>query len=796
MPKPPPETAIHLLERVVHLYARTFEDVPEGRTYLERRGITNAGLYSQFRLGFAAGTLTNLLPRNGCLKDDLRTLGILLDDPANGSFSKTQGESGQPLRERFAGSVVFPVYDAEGLLTTLCGIPIGNDSCMSLYLPGRPTGIWNAAAMKMYPDIILVGSVIDALSVKMTGLGNVMALAGPGGLSDTDASLLKAHGVSSVRLLFTGEQTDGGEVAKLLSLLESHSLAVSVMSFPAGQSPNTFLMEQGVAKLAEFIASATSSPGKVHGSCRTESKPIKADMGAPVVNCTGVTLTCGPRRYEVRGLEKGPRRLKATIRVEHGGRLHVDTLDFYLAKSRRALALDLCRVFEATPEMIGADLDKLVRHCEALSEKDLEVPSAVRPVESLMSPAEKKEAEAFGKSRTLFEDILSDFETCGLVGERANKLLAYLAMTSRKMDDPLSMLIVSSSGSGKTALQDKVLSLCPPEDLVKLTSLSSKALFYKEQMSLRHKALSLEEGAGATAAGYAIRNLITARELVIEVAIKDKGTGRITTMTNRVEGPTAVFITTTDPDTDPETRSRFFVTGIDESREQTRAILSFQRRRYTMGGLADRRGMERVLRKHHNLQRLLQPLDVVNPYSEQLTYGDDRLQGRRDQPKYLNLIKAVAFLRQGLKTIMTSEQGREYIRVEVEDIRLANELAVEILGMSLDELSTPGRDLLLQIEAMVAGLLSAEERGSNGTAIIFTRREVREFSGWANARIHRYMRELVDFEHVVKESGRNGVTCRYRLMWAGQGRDGSRFVPGVGGVDGLGLKPVEELKTP
>ncbi len=786
MPLLPPKTATRLLERVVHLYTRTFEDIPDGRSYLERRGIADAGLYSRHCIGYATGTLNDLLPRDGHLKDDLRTLGILLNDPP-----APEAGSGQAPKERFAGCVVFPVHDVEGHLVTLCGIPHGNDSCKSLYLPGRPVGIWNAAAMKLYPDLILAESVMDALSVMMAGHGNVMAIPGLSNLGDEDAELLKTYGVSSVKLLLSGEKASTRATAKIISRLESRGLAPSILTLPVGQDANSFLLEHGAQALASFL----SSPA-VQSKAMTKTPVVPIDeTSAPVVNGVGMTLTCGLRRYEVRGLEKGLRRLKATIRVEQGGKLHVDTLDFYSAKSRRALALDLCRVFEEMPEAIGADLDKLVRHCEQMPVDQLAMGSEQQAVAEKMSAAELAEAQEYGKSPTLFEDILADFEACGLVGERSNKLLAYLAMTSRKMEDPLSMLIVSSSGAGKTALQDRVLSFCPPEDLVKLTSLSGKALFYKEQMSLRHKALSLEEGAGATEAGYAIRNLITARELVIEAAIKDKSTGRITTMTNRVEGPTAVFITTTDPDTDAETRSRFFVTGIDESREQTRAILSFQRRRHTLGGLADRGGVEEVLRKQRNFQRLLRPLDVVNPYAEQLTYGDDRLQGRRDQPKYLNLIKAVAFLRQGLKPIMTTRQGREYIRVEVEDIRLANELATEILGTSLDELSTPGRGLLMQIELMLEGLLSKGEPGSSRTGIIFTRREVREFTGWANARIHRYLRELVDFEHVVRESGRNGVMCRYRLVWEGQGRDGLRFVPGVVGVEGLGLKPVGELKA-
>ena len=214
------------------------------------------------------------------------------------------------------------------------------------------------------------------------------------------------------------------------------------------------------------------------------------------------------------------------------------------------------------------------------------------------------------------------------MGERNNVLLLYVAMTSRKRDTPLSVLILSSSGSGKTALQDAVLAFCPPEDLVKLTSLSGKALFYKDRLSLKNKVLALEEGDGAEEAMYAIRNLISAGELVSESTIKDLTTGRLTTMENRVEGPSTVCFTTTKPDVDPETKSRFWVTSIDESRDQTRKILLFQRQQHLSDGLITSPEIEAILRKHRNFQRLLKPLAVKNPYAAQLTYGDDRLQGQ------------------------------------------------------------------------------------------------------------------------------------------------------------------------
>jgi len=411
-----------------------------------------------------------------------------------------------------------------------------------------------------------------------------------------------------------------------------------------------------------------------------------------------------------------------------------------------------------------------------------------------MSAAERKEAEAFGNSPDLIERILADFETCGLVGEEPNKLLAYLAATSRKTDEPLSVLVLSSSGAGKTALQDTALQFVPPEELVKLTSLSGKALFYKDREALKHKVLSLEEGDGAQEATYAIRNLISAGELVIESTIKDLGTGRLTTMENRVEGPTSVFITTTDPETDPETKSRFFVTSIDEGREQTRKILAFQRQRQTLEGLSGNMAADAILKRHRNFQRLLKPVAVVNPFADRLAYGDDRLQGRRDQPKYLNLIKAVAFLRQMQKeTHHTERNGKQvpYVLVDVEDIRIANSLAHEILGRSLDELSRPGRSLLLQLDEMVEKSIKRlnkenPDHAPGRTEITFSRREIRESTGWAHTRVHRYLKELVDLEYVIIDSGRNGTLCRYRLAYEGQGKNGERFM--------LGLTDPEQLE--
>jgi len=140
---------------------------------------------------------------------------------------------------------------------------------------------------------------------------------------------------------------------------------------------------------------------------------------------------------------------------------------------------------------------------------------------------------------------------------------------------------------------------------------------------------------------------------------------------------------------------------------------------------------------------------------------------------------------------MMKPENNESIDVDLEDVEIANTLAHEVLGKSLDELSRPSRNLLMHLDEMVEHRckeVENEEEGRkpNRTALSFSRRDIREYTGWTNTRLHIHLKELVEFEYVVQESGRNGTVCRYRLAYEGQGKDGERFV--------LGLKSVEDLR--
>ena len=743
-----------ILERVVEFYHKTVFKSGRALRYLRQIGLaTDVSLLKPFRIGYVSGRLSEILPQDGEMKRQLKAAGILTDTD----------------KELLLNCIVFPISDSEGKLLSIHGI--NTIKGVPINLPMLPTSLWNSSAARIHNQIILTGSAFDSLSLIATGYVNTCALI-QNSIKASDITTLQQLGVK--RVILAGTDRFIHDMKIQLPMFELRPIL-----FDKGITE--YLTSHGSQALADYV----------HQLLNATAEAMLPDGSMRHVD-GGFTVQFGRRRYEVRGIEKSSHKLKVTVRVEHAGnpvgeKMHIDTLDLYAARARRALAQDLCCLFEETPSTIDGDIHKLVKLCEEYKSQD--IPEGGTPETVQMTAKERLEAEEFGKSPNLKEKILSDFEECGLVGEASNKFLCYLAAVSRKMDDPVSLLILSSSGAGKTKLQDTTLLLCPPEDVVKLTSLSGKALFYKGRKSLKHKILALAEEAGAEEAAYAIRNLISAGELIIEVTVKDLSTGKMTTMENKVEGPTAVFITTTNPEVDPETRSRFFITSIDESREQTRAILSFQRKRHTLEGRTGKTTIEALIGKHRNFQRLLKQVMVVNPYAEKLVYSDDRLQSRRDQPKYLNLINAVAFLRQMQKEIKAGQgsdgkTGREYVDVDMEDIRLANEMTCDVLGKSLDDLNSISRDLLELVDRMVREKVEASKDGKTGKApdrrdITFSRRDIREYTGWPHARVQRYLRQLVDMEYLLTVAGRSGSKFNYTLAFDGQGQAGEKFLAGL-----------------
>ncbi|MFQ5901606.1 MAG: DNA primase, partial [Thermodesulfobacteriota bacterium] len=445
-------------------------------------------------------------------------------------------------------------------------------------------------------------------------------------------------------------------------------------------------------------------------------------------------------------------------------------------RSRSSFVRACCQLFSEKEPLITGDIDRIIELADGWKGEDKEEP----PIQK-MTRTEEDEAIRFLKAPDLFKVILEDFETIGCTGEEANKLIGYLAAISRKLEEPLSILIQSRSAAGKSTLQDAILSLIPEEDYVKYTRLTNQALFYKEEDSLVHKVLAIEEEHGARDASYSIRNIQSSKYLSIAATGKDPVTGKLKTEEYRVKGPVALMITTTEAELDYETQNRFITLSIDESKEMTERILFKQREGETLEGLIKKVGVEKVKEKHQNIQRLLRPLHIINPYASFLTFPSESLRSRRDHKKYLGLIKAIAFLHQYQREIkdftLPSGNGTganefmQYIEVQIEDIEKANRLAGEVLGRTLDELSPPSRNLLKMIREMVEA--RCREQDIEPKEYHFTRKDVRDYTRWSDFQVKCHIKQLEYMEYLYSVTGKKGKEYVYELLYAGEGEDGS-----------------------
>jgi len=389
--------------------------------------------------------------------------------------------------------------------------------------------------------------------------------------------------------------------------------------------------------------------------------------------------------------------------------------------------------------------------------------------EYILSPAEEQEALELLQSKNLLEQIADDLETCGLIGERDNSLLAYLAMTSRKMEKPLAVIVQSSSSAGKSTLMDAVLEFLPHEDLIRYTAMTGQSLFYIGENDLVHKTLAISEEEGAERAAYAIKTLQSEGCLRIASTGKNPKTGRMETQSYQVNGPTQVFLTTTNIDLDPELENRCLTLAVNESRVQTEAIQKIQRENDTLEGLKLKQQRFKLRIKHQNVQRLLEPLQVINPFTKELTFPSHRLRLRRDHDKYLTLIKAVALLRQHqreTKLLKTGDSEIPYLEVTKEDIQTANRLFPMILERSLEDLPPQTTRVLHQITQLC--LDKAKSENIPLTEVRFTRWELKRYCTLADTQLKLHLARLVSQEYLLSYRKHVNELYRYELLYGSE----------------------------
>jgi DNA primase len=108
----------------------------------------------------------------------------------------------------------------------------------------------------------------------------------------------------------------------------------------------------------------------------------------------------------------------------------------------------------------------------------------------------------------------------------------------------------------------------------------------------------------------------------------------------------------------------------------------------------------------------------------------------------------------------------QYIEVTLSDIETANRLAHEVLGRTLDELPPQTRRLLHLIHEMV--IAQCRHHDMTQADYRFSRREVREATGWGNTQLKVHLQRLVELEYLLIHRAGHAQRHLYELLYDGE----------------------------
>ena len=763
-----------LLHKVVEHYHQQLLNHKAARQYLQNRGLDKNELIETFKLGFSdrkVGLEPLLASRSSKVgkaeRQAFKDIGIRLD-------------SGM---ERFAGSLVVPVINGGTVLEVygrkINDVDLRKGVAKHLYLPGKHAGVWNLEGIENQSEIILCESLIDAMTCWVNGFKNVTTSYGVHGFTEDLLTVIQSNDIKTVFIAYDRDEAGDKAAHELIEKLTREKVTAVRLKLPAKMDINEWACgsDNFADEFKECLLAASLHLAAEKTKEKKESAVVTADLLIDIKQQgSDYFIELGERQYRIRGLDKNKHceQLKINLMVKYGEAYFIDALDFYQAKQRSQFIKQASIECALEERVIKADLGKILLKLEALQEEKLQQTDDEKDIE--LTESECEEALALLKDKNLLARILDDFNQCGVVGEETNKLVGYLAGVSRKLDKPLAVIIQSSSAAGKSSLMDAVLNMMPKEERMQYSAMTGQSLYYLGETNLKNKILAIAEEEGAENASYALKLLQSEGEINIASTGKNAATGELETQTYHVEGPVMLFLTTTAIDIDEELLNRCLVLTVNESQEQTEAIHAQQRFGDTLEGLLAKENKNKLIELHHNAQRLLRPLKVVNPFAEQLTFLSNKTRTRRDHQKYLTLIKTIALLHQYQREVK-SVQGIDYIEVTQDDIAIANRLAHEVLGRTLDELPPQTRKLLHLIYDYAQK--ESTKNKMEQRDFRFSRRDIREFTGWGLTQIAVHCQRLEAMEYLIAHNGQRGQVMKYQLCYEGQGENGNTFMLGL-----------------
>ena len=418
-----------VLSRVVEHYHRTFCEREDAQAYLVERGITDTDLVQALKIGYADGSLLKVIPKEGELREQLLALGVITPEG----------------RELLGGCIVVPIPDPlTGSWTSLYGR--GLKTPRHCYLPGPLRGVVNFQAARTSDEVVLAESIFDALSFHQVGIAIAIPLYGTNGFTPDHLDLLKRERVKRVILALDNDDAGRKATDALKGKLEAAGISVRAVVLPGrdqGRERAPRLEERGCEPRLPpaprsgraCAAAAARRLRRRRGHVSLKRKDAIRPRAASQLTREGVTLP-GARALAAPGAAAG-----------HG---EGDEGRGLPRRHDRPLRL-------AQPQRVRAARGEGARRRRPTRSRRRSWRSSSRPRRRPRRRASEERAHAGGDEREpsaarrspssgasdLLDQAARDIDALGYVGEEMNKRLLYLVAVSRKLEDPLSAIVLS-----------------------------------------------------------------------------------------------------------------------------------------------------------------------------------------------------------------------------------------------------------------------------------------------------------------------------------------------------------------
>jgi DNA primase catalytic core len=735
-----PLEKIAALTKLFRYFAKALPLTKKAVDYLEGRAIN----YKLHELGCNAGDWHHKLNEKNFIAS-CEQYGLLKARPANG-FNVWAKDC-----------IIFPLKNIDNKIVSLYGRSItNNEESRHFYLQNRE-GLYPGYPALTTKKLIIVESIIDAASLlqqkEITGQSTILSLYGTNGLTDEHIKAISGlPQLEEIILMLNADEP--GEAATYKHAHTLHNihphLRITHTSLPAGEDVNSVLCAHDDAGVLQSIIDERKDFSFSIEKEKSQ-QPITSTVSKLDTRNADLLIYDNCELYfEILGGIKitGLDRMKVTLKVQHKEKTNHPqwySIDMYNQVQREQTINSVADTLEVSAQATTNTFIDLITELENHRIKKIE---ALQPKEKApheMTAAARQTAVNELKKEKLLERHNKMIGLTGIVGEEKNRMVAYLIYTMRKQQTPLHAMFLGASGSGKTYLQEKIGELIPDEDKIEITQITENALYYFKQHELQHKLIIFEDLDGALQVFYPLRELQTKKKISKTVTLKDSK-GNLKTITLTVEGPVCISGCTTKEKIYEDNANRCILLYIDMSKGQDKKIMEYHAA--VESGDIDQEREQQYKELFKNIQRVLRPIQVNNPYSKFITLPEAVFRPRRTITLLRGFIKAVAFYHQYQREVKKDKHGQLYIDVAYQDIEQGFYFMKDVLFSKSDELAKATREFFEKLK---------EHTKQNGSSS-FKTQDIRKLFRMEPRTVQRYMKELSQYSYIKRINGQKGRT--------------------------------------